>query len=577
MEQHSEPRKPEHTPDNDTTELHEMLQRLNNTYANGQPVRPATADTLLPTPGHVNTTTLSEHGVALQHDLVLPPPEPQTLLHKDGHDTTPQTTSSDTVVSSEPHPVMPQVETQHDLTAQDILGGSCPILPMQFAILWGARKEKEISPLAFRTYFAAHEAKYWRCSTEEGETYHAEPFGFQPSDVGRLLPGVSAGQLSRAFSELEATHILTVADKGLSFAASLEDVRVNERVKRRATRMFAQLHPDTRETLVKIPRRLLKLLVHCGRRLVRAATLLGILLTTMLTKRTEKYQGYQGCCKASWIAKLFGVHTKRVNVERARLIAEGWFRRLPTPQRVRNRWGEWVALNLTPSERPQDPGDTSTPAVCKVQPPHPDSAPELQPPLQEPVPPTEREENQELPDGAPKTGASQPPLLTQPTWKNITREDLEDDARSEALYYEAIQGGYLQDTRPDEINFFAAIAHALRVAKTNVCGLLRTIIEQGLWGFMTQADEDTALRRLRHSSEAQESQHAHNTPARENFGMVNTINGAGQSHPQPMTVSEDALRVQGLNQALDRAGFTGDIFRTVQQHGYLPELSLIHI
>ena len=103
MEHPAEPRKPEHTPDNDTTELHELLQRLNNTYANGQPVRPVTADTLLPTPGHVNNTTLSENGVALQHDLVLPPPEPQTLLHKDGHDTTPQTTSSDTVVASEPH------------------------------------------------------------------------------------------------------------------------------------------------------------------------------------------------------------------------------------------------------------------------------------------------------------------------------------------------------------------------------------------------------------------------------------------------------------------------------------------
>ena len=36
-----------------------------------------------------------------------------------------------------------------------------------------------------------------------------------------------------------------------------------------------------------------------------------------------------------------------------------------------------------------------------------------------------------------------------------------------------------------------------------------------------------------------------------------------------MTLSEDAFRVQGLIEALDRAGFTGNIFRTVQQHGYL--------
>ena len=40
---------------------------------------------------------------------------------------------------------------------QDILGGSCPIAPMQVCIIWAARQEKAISPLAFKVYFAAHE------------------------------------------------------------------------------------------------------------------------------------------------------------------------------------------------------------------------------------------------------------------------------------------------------------------------------------------------------------------------------------------------------------------------------------
>ena len=52
---------------------------------------------------------------------------------------------------------------------------------------------------------------------------------------------------------------------------------------------------------------------------------------------------------------------------------------------------------------------------------------------------------------------------------------------------------------------------------------------------------------------------------------MNTRNGTGQSHPQPITLSDDAFRVQGLTQALDRAGFTGDVFRTAKLHGYLPE------
>ncbi len=86
MEHHSEPRKPEHTTDNET--LHEILQRLNNKYANGQSVRPATADTILSTPENGNNTTPSEHGVDPQPEFVLPPPATQTIPDKDGHDTT---------------------------------------------------------------------------------------------------------------------------------------------------------------------------------------------------------------------------------------------------------------------------------------------------------------------------------------------------------------------------------------------------------------------------------------------------------------------------------------------------------
>ena len=597
MEHPSEPRKPEHTPDNDTTELHEILQRLNNTYANGQPVRPVTADTILSTHEDGNTTTPSKHGVDLQPDP-MPPPETQTLLHRDDHDTTPHTTPSDTIVSPEPDLGLPPPGTQplperddHDTpprttpsdivvspqpdpgipqvgTYQAILGGSCAILPIQFAILWGARKEKEMSPLAFRVYFAAHEAKYWRCHTEEGETYHYEPYGFQPSDVGRLLPGVSAPQISRAFGELEATNILTVSDNGIRFAESLDDVTITEQVKRRATSMFEQLHPDTRDTLVKIPRRLLKLLVHCGRRLVRAATLIGILLTTMLTKRTEKYQGYKGCCKAIWIAQLFSVNAKRVNLERARLIAEGWFRRLPTPQRVRNRWGEWVALNLTPSELPQEPVDNSTPDGSKVQPPLSDSAPKLQPPLKEPVPPAELEENQALSQGDQKPGASQPPQhLKEPTWDNILLADLTDDDRSMALFQQAVDRGFLTPATHDQVEFFTAIVHTTHVALTNPGGFLRVIVEQGLWHHLTNTEEDAALKRLNRYLES----HTDNTPALESLGIGNTSTGVRQSHPQPIVLSEDALRVQGLTEALDRAGFKGDIFRTVKLHGHLPD------
>ena len=127
--------------------------------------------------------------------------------------------------------------------AQDILGGTCPLAPMQICLLWAARQEKIISPLAFSVYVAAHEVKYWRCKTEPGETYRYTPYGFQRADVNRLLPDVPEAKIAKAFDELEAIHLLTIADTGIWFAETLNEVSVNERVKQRALTMFNQLHP----------------------------------------------------------------------------------------------------------------------------------------------------------------------------------------------------------------------------------------------------------------------------------------------------------------------------------------------
>ncbi len=165
----------------------------------------------------------------------------------------------------------------------------------------GSPAGKNYQSVSLQRYVAAHEVKFWRCKTEPGESYRYTPYGFQRADVNRLLPGVPAAKIAKAFDELGAINLLTISDTGIWFAETLNEVSVNERVKHRALTMFNQLHPDTRDKHIKIPRRLLKLIIQCGRRIVRAATLFGLLLTTMLTKRTTQYEGYKGCCKAAWI------------------------------------------------------------------------------------------------------------------------------------------------------------------------------------------------------------------------------------------------------------------------------------
>ncbi len=438
---------------------------------------------------------------------------------------------------------------------------------MQICLLWAARQEKIISPLAFNVYVAAHEVKFWRCKTEPGETYHYTPYGFQRSDVNRLLPEVPEAKIAQAFDELEAIHLLTIADTGIWFAETLNEVTVNERVKQRALTMFNQLHPDTRDKLIKIPRRLLKLIIQCGRRIVRTATLFGLLLTTMLTKRTTRYEGYKGCCKAAWIGKLFGVNAKRVNLERAKLIDEGWFTREPTTPQARKKFGQWVRLNLAPSQPTPEAVENPTPDTPKVQPQNPDSDTKVQPLLNPSL--SSGEEilnNQTLPADEPEPGADQPKPLPEPIWTDMQLHDLRHDDRSEALRQQAIQRGHLKNTQADRINFFAAIAHALRVAKHNACGLLRTVVEQGHWHFLSQADEYNAIQRLRRSADAHEikaTQWMHTNPS---FSMHADTRADVNEQP---ALSKDALIVQTVTADLQRAGVTSDVFRLVQRHGYL--------
>jgi hypothetical protein len=336
--------------------------------------------------------------------------------------------------------------------------------------------------------------------------------------------------------------------------------------------MFNQLHPDTRDKIIKIPRRLLKLIVQCGRRIVRTATLFGLLLTTMLTKRTTQYEGYKGCCKAEWIGKLFGVNAKRVNLERARLIDEGWFTREPTTPRVRKKFGQWVRLTLTPSEptpEAPEPVENPVPDTPKVQPQTPPDDTKVQPLLNPALSSSEEiSNNQELSPEALEAGANQPKNLDAPTWTDIHPEDLRQDARSEALWQDAMERDHLKNTQADRLNFFAAIAHALRVAKHNACGLLRTVVEQRLWHFLSQADEYTAIQRLRHATherEAKEAQRMHPNPF-----LTMPADRCEDVHEQP-GLSADALIVQTLTADLQRAGVTSDVFGMVKRHGYLRE------
>jgi hypothetical protein len=439
---------------------------------------------------------------------------------------------------------------------QSVIGGSCLILPVHLCIIWAAQRENVISFNAFKVWFAAQEVKFWRCKVVPGESYRFQPKAFRPQDMARILDGIDERTQRKAFAKLEEARLISLSDAGIAFIEDIDHLNLGDAVMQRAFSMFDQLHPDTRMKPIAFPRRCLVMIAGLGKQIVRAATLLGLLLRTMLHKRSRFYGGYRGCTKATWIANVFGVAVRGVKSERQKLIHEGWFvQDKPTPVHIQKRYGLWLRLNL------QAPPGTERPP--QAQPEAPELAPQHEPnqpqlaPLLNPLLPSEegKSNNQNLNDQTP--GIQNNP--SKPTWNHITTEDLAQPDRRNALFQDVIQQGILCDSEPDRLTFFAAIARTLRLKTiiSNLGGFLRKLVETPAYhAHIAQIDEDTALGWLRDSD-------MHRTPR---TPVVSEFKVA---------LSKDALIVQELKRDLERVMTpvpTGPaLLSLIQRHGYLSD------
>ena len=443
---------------------------------------------------------------------------------------------------------------------QHIPGGSCPILPMQLCIIWAVTEEGLVTKLARDVWFAALTVQFWRCKNKLGQSYRPSSRGFRVADIAKVL-GVGEAKLRGPLRQLDQAGIFRLTEEGPWFATCLSDLSVPDPVIERIRTMFDQLHHNTRDKIIAVPRRLLKVIVQCGRKTVRLATLLGLLLRMMLTKRTDKYGGYKGCCKAAWIAEVFGVGVDRVKAERRHLIREGWFTEEPTPPQVQKRFGLWLRLNLNPTPCSPKSADDEPPTKAnpaKVKPQNRAKPLKLQPLSNQELPSEEGILNNQklLKDTLPGVEQSQTHAPeNKPTWTDIAEEDLHLPDRRMGLFEDAVRRGILRNTQADRLTFLSAIARTLQKATHNVSGFLRRLIETPDYrGFITQGDEDTARRWLRES----------------------------ERRPQPVLMAEpevampslsnDALTVQVLLQDLKRAGYTGHHpLALIQREGYLSD------
>ena len=356
--------------------------------------------------------------------------------------------------------------TNHKHIAPNIPGGSYSIPPIALIMVWAAYRQRKLDWLALRVWIALWEIKCWY----EGRSNSDDTPHYDTSQITSAIksPNLTTKRLQTALSTLHNLNLINFTSSALWTATSLDDLHDPE-LRQLAEQMVSHVGHANVDRGLRMPRRMLVFLMTCQRpKPVYAGVMFALLIRTMLTKR---YETYKGCCKASWIALVFGGDPSSIKSARAQLIADGWFSRLETPQRVRQRYGEWVILVI---EQPVESCD-------ETEPPPPLKADETEPPLKNQSLSNEIETNQSLQSGA-----------SQPAWEHIQPMHLHSPKWREQLYHAALAANVIPPTDAHKHTFFAAIAHATRVATRNACGLLRRIIETPHHRFISQADEDQA-------------------------------------------------------------------------------------
>src|SRR5262249_14308958 len=155
-------------------------------------------------------------------------------------------------------------------------------------------------------------------------------------------------------------------------------------------------------------------------------------------------------CKASWVARVFGVNERAVKRARGELHRIGWLNAIESPHWHRNRFGLRVEVNMNWAETEKSP---CTPlSTIKKSP--PDSNQNLLAEYKNQNPAQRR------PAGNCEKIAAIP---TAPRIKSVRMEDLREPMRLLELFRQSVRVGLVRESEADRLSFFAVAEHSLSV------------------------------------------------------------------------------------------------------------------
>ncbi len=394
------------------------------------------------------------------------------------------------------------------------------ITPNQVFNALGAYDNEEISFRALRVYFGCFELRAIREAARRSRTAETaksrQGERYRIAELVHLLGAVTEAQVKSALRQLERVGLLRFSESAITFTETTllaaEEIVLRTADSRKATRP------------IPVPRRVLRFLARCTKPALMKTCLAYLLRGLSLDRKNGEVRGV-GTVKASWISRVFAISERAVRAARRELIKLGWIDKdTGSKQRKLNRDGAYFRINLdwkgeeiiTPSKSNETPVvDNLLAEESCFAPPQAEKGTQFAPPLKR-LETSTKYKNQKLATGEPSgfcekemlrdlvqsalTQIPEPPVSeragTRPSLKNIKPEDLRRLPRLKMLYEQATEVGWLERSEANFLNFAAAAVRANR-AKGDAVRIFVGIVKRGLWGYVTQGEEDRARQLVR--------------------------------------------------------------------------------
>ena len=274
---------------------------------------------------------------------------------------------------------------------------------------------------------------------------------------------------------------------------------------------------------IPVPRSMLRFLAH-NRKSALTLTAIAYLVRGLSLSRTGKISA-KGTVKASWIAETFGLSERAVRYARTELVRLGWIERdTGSYQRKLNRDGAYFSINLdwafaqkastsiraaiSSVDNLAKPFVNSDKGGSEFAPLPLEKCMVFAPPYKDRKTSIEVENQKTQSAEAPRSGfylkgaGESPPAkddLPAASLTNIRPEDFHRLSRLEALYFQAIERGWVKPCEASALNFIGAAVRAREVGRDSP-RVFVSLVRRELWHHITQAQEDrarTALMRYR--------------------------------------------------------------------------------